>query len=202
MHIEAVIFDLGRVLVRVDFTRGLFPHLDGNKSKTDEDILEEVLRHPALIDFCTGRIDAMEMYRTLKTMFKVDMDFDRFRHLWCDVFSPMDGMEMIISRIASSPLALGLLSDTDPMHWHFVREHYSFLKQIEKPTLSFEIGAMKPAALCYLKAAENVGKDPEKCLFIDDRIINVEGARKTGMQAIHFLDVSQVTRELREWGVL
>jgi putative hydrolase of the HAD superfamily len=45
------------------------------------------------------------------------------------------------------------------------------------------IGAAKPGAGAYLHTAAQVGAPPETCLFFDDEIACVEGARAVGMHA-------------------
>lgn len=201
MKFHAVIFDLGRVLVDVDFTRGLFPYLDGRKGQDDQTILREVFKNPIFRKYSTGKIDTQTLYQKIITTFNLNMPFDRFSELWCDVFTPMEGMEDIVERV-SKRFKLGLLSDTDPLHWEFVLKEYPFLKRFSDPTLSFEIGVLKPAPLCYKKASEHVQIPIEECLFIDDRDINIIGAREAGMEAIQFINKEQLERELKERGIL
>lgn len=51
---------------------------------------------------------------------------------------------------------------------------------------SAELGVAKPDPAFYLAATERIGIPPERCLFIDDRAENVEGARSVGMTASTF----------------
>lgn len=51
---------------------------------------------------------------------------------------------------------------------------------------SAEVGVAKPDRRIYEIAAEQAGVAPERCLFIDDRLENVEGARAVGMTGLHF----------------
>ena len=97
---------------------------------------------------------------------------------------------------------IGLLSDTDPIHWRYVSKKYPYLQSIDNPSLSFELGYMKPHPKTYIKAAENVGEPVQNCLFIDDRMVNVDGALKTGMKAVHFENIEQLRSELRRMDIL
>ena len=47
-------------------------------------------------------------------------------------------------------------------------------------------------------ALERLGLAAEVCLFVDDLEPNIEGARKAGMQAVHFRDNEQAIAEIRE----
>lgn len=199
--IEAVIFDLGRVLIQVDLTKGLFPFINNNPGKDDQIVLTEVFKNPLFVAFCTGQIDSFTLYNEMHRMFSLDMSFERFSHVWCDVFSPMEEMEEIVDTI-SKEYKIGLLSDTDPLHWEFVLKKYPFLKRFSNPTLSFEIGVLKPAKTCYQRAAEDANTAVESCLFIDDRIENVEGAKNAGMHAIQFISPQKLQSDLISLNVL
>ncbi|GAA0912105.1 HAD-IA family hydrolase [Nonomuraea longicatena] len=51
---------------------------------------------------------------------------------------------------------------------------------------SAKVGVAKPDPRIYILAAELAGVAPERCLFIDDRLENVEAARRLGMTGVHF----------------
>jgi putative hydrolase of the HAD superfamily len=50
--------------------------------------------------------------------------------------------------------------------------------------VSGEVGARKPEPRIYLLTAERLGVTPETCVFVDDLLQNVEGARAVGMEGI------------------
>ncbi|WP_207756054.1 HAD family hydrolase [Nonomuraea cypriaca] len=51
---------------------------------------------------------------------------------------------------------------------------------------SARIGVAKPDQRIYEIAAERAGAPPERCLFVDDRLPNVEAARALGMTGVHY----------------
>ncbi|MEU6710105.1 HAD-IA family hydrolase [Nonomuraea sp. NPDC046802] len=51
---------------------------------------------------------------------------------------------------------------------------------------SARVGVAKPDRRIYEIAAERAGADPERCLFVDDRLQNVEAARALGMTGLHY----------------
>lgn len=61
---------------------------------------------------------------------------------------------------------------------------------------SYQVGMVKPQPGIYRLAAERLGVEPNKCVFIDDRTSNVDGARAVGMQGIQYCDFNQFKREL------
>jgi putative hydrolase of the HAD superfamily len=59
----------------------------------------------------------------------------------------------------------------------------------------------KPDVGIYQMASRVMQRGADECIFVDDRAENVEGARKAGMNGIHFQNVAQLTGELENLGV-
>jgi putative hydrolase of the HAD superfamily len=59
------------------------------------------------------------------------------------------------------------------------------------------VGCRKPESRIYRLTLERIGRRPEECLFVDDVLVNCEGARKTGLQAVHFQSNEQAIPEIR-----
>jgi putative hydrolase of the HAD superfamily len=59
------------------------------------------------------------------------------------------------------------------------------------------VGARKPEARIYELTLERLGLPGEACLFIDDLLPNIEGARAAGLAAVHFRDNDQAIPEIR-----
>jgi FMN phosphatase YigB (HAD superfamily) len=199
--IQAVIFDMGRVLVDIDsmlLVEKLFKGLDASDL---QELGRKTMAHPAMVKFNTGRMDPQTFHRCMCESYGLELDFEAFTSLWCAIFVTMKGMRELLEKIPPR-ITIGLLSDTDPVHWNFIRRRWAWIDAIKKPTLSFEIGAMKPRAAIYLAAAENVNALPEHCLFVDDLEVNVDGARAVGMKGIRFETVKSLTDQLDALGLL
>jgi glucose-1-phosphatase len=198
----AVIFDLGRVLIDVDSTRGIFVLLNRSlKQGTTESAVKMLWNDDLFKNYNAGRISSHQFYEALCRKFELDITFDRFAKLWCSVFNPMPGMEQLLLQLHGT-IALGLLSDTDPLHWQYLLREYPMLGLIDKPTLSFETKLLKPSTESFLTAAKNVGVPAASCLYVDDLKENVEGARYVGMDAIHFQGSKPLREELAKRGLL
>lgn len=66
---------------------------------------------------------------------------------------------------------------------------------------SARLGVAKPDTEAFRTVANLLGVPVERCLFIDDTLPNVEGARGAGMQAEPFTGVEEL-RRLLEWAGL
>jgi HAD superfamily hydrolase (TIGR01509 family) len=60
----------------------------------------------------------------------------------------------------------------------------------------------KPSSKIYEAAIARAGCSPEECFFTDDLAVNVEAARKHGMDAVQFHSAAQIEAELRARGAL
>ncbi len=195
MSVRAVIFDLGRVLVDVVITDEFRERLGWQDAWSSNPGPRRGVFERLYVDFSTGRIDAREFHRRLCQRAEVDIGYAELIELWCSLIRPLAGAEAIFERVAEK-LPVGLLSDTDPVHWQFVLEHHPFLRRIENPTLSFRIGFLKPDPRAYLAAARDAGLAPAECLFIDDKPQNVAGAAAVGMPALMFEGAEKLKGQL------
>lgn len=79
--------------------------------------------------------------------------------------------------------SLGILSDALPSILLFI-EQYGISEYFKSKVISAHVGATKPGREMYQAVLKSMGSNPENCVFIDDRICNVEAARSAGIHAI------------------
>ncbi len=72
------------------------------------------------------------------------------------------------------------------------------LEVFDQITLSYEVRAAKPETAIYEQCLEGLAARPERTLFFDDRIDNVQSAELLGIRAIQFLDRDQVLLQFRD----
>jgi putative hydrolase of the HAD superfamily len=60
----------------------------------------------------------------------------------------------------------------------------AFDQYFDKAFYSCKIGFRKPDKICYSCVINNTKIVPEKSLFIDDSVANIEGAKRSKMQTI------------------
>ena len=91
---------------------------------------------------------------------------------------------------------LGLISNTNPLHFHYILTKFPVIHIFDKWILSHEVGFKKPDVRIFQKAMEWASVEPKKILLIDDMKRHVEAAVSLGMQAIHFVSAHQLEQEL------
>ena len=95
-----------------------------------------------------------------------------------------------------------LLSNTNHIHYEFIKKHYTFPKRARGAVLSYKIGMRKPEARIYKKALKMAKATAETSLFIDDNYDNVKAARKVGITALLYKGGRNLKKELTALGVL
>lgn len=76
------------------------------------------------------------------------------------------------------------------------REKYADI--FDDMIISAEVGVVKPDPRIYRLALENLRVQPEESVFVDDVLVNVEGARSVGMSAIQFTQPGLALDELKQ----
>ncbi len=77
-----------------------------------------------------------------------------------------------------------------------MRQHFVWIDTFTHSTYSCEIGAVKPEPAIYRHVLNGLGVAPERALFLDDRPVNIEGARAAGMHGIVFHSLESLREEL------
>ena len=83
-----------------------------------------------------------------------------------------------------------------------MRQTFGWLAGFTHLTFSCELGLAKPDPAIYTFTCDQLDVLPEDALFLDDKQVNVEAARRLGLRAIQFHSVAQLRGELDAQGLL
>jgi putative hydrolase of the HAD superfamily len=81
----------------------------------------------------------------------------------------------------------GFLSNGVPEIVGHLRRTRALDASFDAVVVSCEVGCMKPAPEIFRLCLERLGVGPGEALFADDRLENVEAARRLGLRALHFV---------------
>ncbi len=108
-------------------------------------------------------------------------DFDTW---WCSIFADEPLVEASWLRELSQRHRMGLLSNTDPIHFGYIRRQFEeLLAPFDFFVTSFDAGAVKPAEAIYAAAERQAECPPERILYFDDIPEFIAAARARGWQA-------------------
>jgi putative hydrolase of the HAD superfamily len=196
---EAVIFDLGNVLIAVDEPRAV-ARMAARTGKTPQQIDEYVRGTPYAHELALGKITKHRFFRTVANDLGFDGSYEEFALIWSEVFTPIEPM-IALAESLKTRLPRLVLSNTNAIHMDYIFEHYTFLDDFDAHVFSHEVGLLKPDAAIYQHALQKYGLAAERTAFVDDLTANVEAARRVGLQAIHFQNPDQTRAELTKLGV-
>ena len=101
------------------------------------------------------------------------------------------------SLVQASGLKTGILSNMGEELLAHMRENFDWLKTFDHHTWSCELNVVKPEAEIYTHTLHALGVAPNEALFLDDKIENVEGARRVGLHALVFTGVEALAQQLQ-----
>jgi HAD superfamily hydrolase (TIGR01509 family) len=103
-----------------------------------------------------------------------------------------------LNRRLAARAELWIISNTNKLHFDFLRDRFPFFGFFKGFVLSHEVGAMKPDPRIFREALARAGSKASESLFVDDQLVNVEAARELGIEAFQFLSPDQCRSELRK----
>ena len=197
--IDAIIFDLGGVLVHVDETRAI-ERFAARTGRSPADIRDYLRRTSHATEFALGKITRRGFYRVVAKDLAFDGGFGEFAQIWSEIFSPIEPM-IALAESLKTRLPRVILSNTNPFHIDYIVEHYPWIKDFDAQVLSYEVGLLKPDPAIYELTLRRCGLQAARAVFIDDLAANVEAARRVGLQGVQYQSADQVHAELTKLGV-
>ena len=198
-RIKAVLFDMGRVLVKIDFDA--FPNALG--LTTSE--LRKPYQQAAMkleVSYECGNITTEKFLESLSVLFQSKFTPDEIRAAYNTIIVEENREIIPLVKSVRERCRIAVLSNTSDEHWKKSLEIAPILQLFPDTFTSFEIGAMKPAPIVYETVIRTLDVDPASILFIDDVRENIDGARQAGMQGIIFTSIGQLHDDLTARGVL
>ncbi|MDX1903500.1 MAG: HAD family phosphatase [Thermonemataceae bacterium] len=189
-NIEAIIFDLGGVIINIDFNLTLRALEQYTHIRLGEG---EYLGKDALFyDFEVGKIDEDTFFEQLSRKFELKADKNTLIDAWNALLLDIPQQRVSLLRKLRSQMPIFILSNTNSTH---IREVENILRSqtdaqnlsdlVQKPYYSFEMGKAKPEKAIYEQLIEECNLIPQKTLFIDDSLKNLEGAKQVHLQTLH-----------------
>jgi len=198
--VKALIFDLGRVLVNVDFEMGY--RRMGQLAGLDQgEVRDRLHRSHLAYEFESGLISSADFAERVCGLMGIRLTLEQFDEVWYSVFhqGPIVPAEFI-ARLHER-YRLVLLSNTNALHYEPLAERLPVLRHFDAFTLSYKLHVQKPAPAIYQDAIVKAGCAPGECFYTDDVQEYIDGARAVGIQAEQFTGFENLQANLRAAGV-
>lgn len=193
MKLDAIFFDLGMVLVTFDWNIAIprFAAYNGG----DMLAVRQFLAHPHHDAFERNELTGQEFFERARKLLAFSGTRPQFQAAWCEIFTEVPATVRLVRQLAPV-IPLYTLSNTNPWHAEYLERHFDWMNLFTQRFYSYTLGARKPDPRIYELAAACARVEPARALFIDDRLENIEGARRIGMQTLHAPTPAVLVREL------
>ncbi len=197
--IKAVIFDIGGVTIKDPMAyiyRAVEREFKVSSAKVVKFYDNEL---GSLVS--TNKISTKEFWTRLAKELNI-VDATALENVWMDTlkkYGVLDqGVIKLIKSLKQKGYKVSTISNTfkPPEKFHIKFGHYKFFDHV---FLSNRLKMRKPEAMIYRYAIKKLNVKPSECVFIDDRLENVQGARRVGMKAILFKDAVRLERDLKRY---
>jgi glucose-1-phosphatase len=198
--LRAVIFDIGRVLVRVDVGRAM-NGLGAGPSLSPAEMWAAIEKDPRWPDWQEGRISPRDWHLHLGKRLGTSLTFEQFTEAWNRALDPEPIQDISLFEKLAKGYRLALLSNTDAIHVAHMEPTYDFFRFFPVRIYSCSVGASKPSPLIYREALRACKVQAGQAVYIDDILAYVEAARRLGMAGIHYQSPGKLASDLAGLGV-
>jgi glucose-1-phosphatase len=198
---DALLFDLGRVVLDIDFGKALACWAEHAGCAPSElaarFVREESYRHHEV-----GKIEDAAYFDSLRDSLGIGISDAQFLEGWNAIFTgEMPGIAPLLKR-AAGRLPLYAFSNTNRPHVeYFSKEYADVLGHFRELFLSSTIGLRKPDAAAYDHVVKAIGVPASRIVFFDDLADNIAGARACGLTAVHVTSPDDVAKAFAALGI-
>lgn len=198
---QAVVFDVGRVLIEWDL-RHLFAPLIDDPGELDW-FLAHVVTEQWHAQHDAGRPLAA-MIAERKALFPGHAALiDTYRERFLDsIPGPVPGTFALVERLAARGVPLFALTNFGAEFWPLYRAREPRLRHFADIVVSGDEGCLKPDPRIYAIAERRFGHPPAALLFVDDRPENCAAAAARGWHTHRFTGAPELAARLVAEGLL
>ena len=197
---RAIIFDIGRVLIRVDIFRAM-DGLASGLALTPQDVWSAIQNDPRWLDWQEGRISPGDWHLHLTKRLGASLTFEQFSEVWNRALDPDPILSDSLLEKLSKNYRLAVLSNTDPIHMSQEEARFPFFRFFPIRIYSYLVGASKPDPVIYREALRACKVRAEEAVYVDDVPVYVEAAQRLGMTGIVFQSPEQLRSDLQDLGI-
>jgi len=165
----------------------------GTASQSASDFWPVYWRHRDALD--RGDLRVVEYWRTIAADLGVVWDLPTIQRLWAIDFrswiSVEPGTVALLQELHDGGTRAALLSNAG-FDFGDAFRNAPFSTLFERVFVSAELGLLKPDPQIYRHVASELGIDPGRMVFIDNKAVNVEGATALGVTGHVFTDVHRL----------
>lgn len=189
--VKNLIFDLGGVIINLEIENTIQAFADlGRVSR--EEVLNAMHAKPFFMDYEKGLISTPQFRNCLRQWINAQVSDDQLDDAWNAMLLDIPKERILLLQQLQSRYRMFLLSNTNELHLSCFAEivksvtgHASLNPYFNKVYYSHEVRMRKPERAIYEHLISENELVPAETFFMDDNLINLEGARQLGIQTFH-----------------
>jgi len=198
-NIKNIIFDLGKVLLNLDFNASI---LAFQKLGLKNDVLDgkQAYSDPVFYELEVGKVSPKEFCNRVRKVINNTGATDlQIEDAWFAMILDIPANRVKVVQELSKNYNVYLFSNTNQIHIERLHRAFKAEHGIDFPSLfvkdfySHEIHERKPDLSSYQKVIELFGINPEESIFIDDLEKNIIGAQQSGLKTYWLKDGMELT---------
>jgi putative hydrolase of the HAD superfamily len=193
--IDAIIFDLGGVVLNLDYNKTIDQFKILGKENFEK-LYTQSQQDKIFDQFETGKISAQEFRNYMKFFLDGQITDEQIDFAWNAMLLDLPAARIDLLLRLKKEYKIFLFSNTNEIHSHafqkIIQQQYGDANLLEKvfqqTYYSHLVGQRKPDAASFMTVINDHGLTPQRTLFIDDSIQHIEGASRIGIRAKHLVD--------------
>ena len=201
-HVEALLFDLGGVVIDFNFDRA-FRCWEGQSRLPIKEIRRRFVIDAAYEKHERGEIGVSEYFEHLRNVLELKGSDEDIALGWNAIFVGEITESLNYIQSVKDQWPCFAFTNSNPTHQvAWMAAYPGVVTAFRRVFVSSELGLRKPERAAFDAIVEDIGISSSAILFFDDTMENVKGARRAGLQAVHVRESSDVKQALVGIGAL
>lgn len=196
-RIKALIFDLGGVVMHGGYLDFIHHYLGRHLSKQTKQKIEHLERQVNL-----GKITEQQFYRQIQKEFRVHLTPQQMHQKIIHGMTTNRALVAYIRSIRKTKVALFSNSIGHMATEMLKRRHLNKKVLFDRVFMSEVMHLAKPSRNAYTYVTQHLHVKPHEALMIDDRKLNIDRAKKAGLQGIVFRNTKQFKKDLQRYELI
>lgn len=186
-QIKAIIFDLGGVIVDLDWN-DCIQNFKKIGIQEIENLISTTLQKGFILDYELGRISSAEFRNQVRNYAKKQITDDEIDFAWKSLVVRIPPEKLELLKLLKKQYKIFMLSNTNEMSFQKCTDEMFNVNGnhiddfFDKCYLSYKLHLHKPNADIFEAVLKDAGLKAEECLFLDDGESNIITAKSLGFQ--------------------
>ena len=192
---ENIVFDLGNVIIDIDFSLTFEALAKLSSGYSAEQIADIMTDQQIWSNYEKGLLKDSEFRKLLRSDLLLQAHDSELDNAFCALLLPIDPNRITLIKRLAKKYRLFILSNTNHIHFKRVEKMIIYAtgidiiedELIECAFLSYEMGKVKPDKEIYQQLMDEAMILPRHTLFLDDSLPNLKTAEKLGIRTKHII---------------